>query len=40
MNWLKWLSCWFNKRHVFSYMQYPDGTSTRCCVRCGYKLED
>ena len=39
MNWFKWLICWFNKRHIFTYFYDKEGKAKRICVRCGYAVE-
>lgn len=35
MNWLKWLSYWYHRRHVLMTVVAANGKSQHRCVRCG-----
>ncbi len=36
MNYLKFIECWFNKKHIFAtFWDGKSKTATYKCVRCG-----
>ena len=38
MNWLKWLECWWHKKHIPMYYLGKDGKRRRMCARCGMEM--
>jgi hypothetical protein len=35
MNYLKWLRCWWNKKHTYCWFRDSTGAAKRMCVVCG-----
>jgi hypothetical protein len=35
MNWFKWISCWYNKKHILVSYRNKEGTPFHKCIRCG-----
>ena len=38
MSWMKWLECWWHKRHIPMYLYGKDGQRSRICARCGMEI--
>lgn len=39
MNWLKWIECWWYKKHIPMYYWGKDGKRRRMCARCGMEMK-
>ena len=38
MSIVKWLACWWHKRHIQMYYWGKDDKRRRMCVRCGMEI--